>query len=142
MNDCLRSKPPLFIDTCALDNKDFIKWLKDYRGTKSISPVVYMEYCTYLLENGCCLDQFDEILRRSSISIVQFNREQARNAAMMMSIPKDHRCPCCHNLNWNDCMIAANTPYAPTILVTKNIKDFEQFIDWKGRLKTPTELMS
>lgn len=141
MNDRLRSKPPLFIDTCALSDKTFLKWLKDYRGSKSISPIVYMEYSVYLFGKGISSERIDAMFKKIGITISQFSREQAKNASMLMSDLEDRRCPVCNNINWNDCMIAANAPYAPTILVTKNIDDFEMFADWKGRLMTPAEIM-
>lgn len=141
MSSNIKSRPPLFIDTCALSDKDFLKWLKEYRGEKSISSIVYMEYCTYLIGRGITPDKLDSLLKRSGISVSQFNREQARNASMIMDGLDERRCSVCNNINWNDCMIAASAPCAPTVLVTKNVKDFEIFVEWKGRLKTPKELM-
>ena len=137
-----RSQPPIFIDTCALSDKGFNWWVKEYIGSKSISSVVYMEYSLYCYGKGQDQNLVDKKIRSMGITITPFNKEQAKKAAeIMMGMDRDRRCESCGNINWNDVMIAADTPCAPTILVTKNIKDFEPLIDWKGRLKTPMELM-
>ena len=134
---------PLFIDTCALSDKDFIDWLTKYTGKKSISSVVYMEFSLYLFSRGKEPDDVEYLLKKMEISVSPFTKKCAKNAAIIMEgIGNDRRCRMCGNINWNDCIIAADTPCAPSVLVTKNIKHFEMLLDWKGRLKTPAEVMS
>lgn len=138
----LKSHPPLFIDTCAI-NQDFLRWLKRYNGQKNISLIAYMEYCVFCLDQGKDFDHVDQILHLAGISISQFKIENAKTAASIINSVdlEERRCIHCKNVNWNDCMITADTPCAPCILVTDNVKDFEILIDWKDRLKTPKELM-
>ncbi|MDR1954532.1 MAG: hypothetical protein LBP82_01090, partial [Candidatus Methanoplasma sp.] len=76
-------------------------------------------------------EEVDKAIKRMGVSVSSFNHRQAKNAAMiMMGMEKERRCKACGNINWNDCMIVADTPCAPTILVTKNIKHFEPLLEW------------
>jgi len=131
---------PLLVDTCALTNKDFLKWLKGYHGTKRISSITYMEYAVFYCNKGWELDKVNTVLNRAGIEVESFERKQAGYAAELMSgRTNEFRCDTCGKLNWNDCMIAAHAPYAPTILVTENIGDFPSM---GVRIMTPEEIMS
>ena len=140
MTDQLNNRP-LLIDTCALTNKDFIKWLKGYHGTKKISSVTYMEYALFYIEKHKWeLDKVNNLLKAAGIEVESFEKKQAGYAAHLMAgRTKEFRCDKCEKLDWNDCMIAAHAPYAPTILVTANVDDFPS----KGiAIMTPTEIMN
>ncbi|MDR0887830.1 MAG: type II toxin-antitoxin system VapC family toxin [Candidatus Methanoplasma sp.] len=131
-------QPPLFIDTCALSDKEFMKWLRNYSGTKKISSIVYMEFCLYF-QKKYSFDAIDKLLLSMKVEIEPFEKKHAKNAVSIMDEQLDSkRCPACNKLNWNDSMITAHVPCAPAILVTKNIKDFP---DLDGRVKTPREIM-
>jgi predicted nucleic acid-binding protein len=117
---------PLIIDTCAIIDKDFLKWLKGYHGEKRISSVTYMEYSLFYYEKkGWELERVDRILNGAGIDVEPFSKKQAGYAVELMAgRTSDRRCGECGKLDWNDCMIASHAPIAPTILVTKNVRDF------------------
>ena len=72
---------PLLIDTCALTNKDFVKWLKRYHGAKRISSVTYMEYALFYCEwKGWELEKVNKVLNQAGIDIEPFERKQAGDA--------------------------------------------------------------
>jgi len=131
-------RPPLLMDTCAL-SKDFLKWLRTYHQTKTISSVTYMEYCVYMV--GKSNKSFDEVLgvlKYAGISIEPFGKSQAEYATEFMTARTMERCRSCDKLDWNDCMVSAHAPVAPTVLVTENTDDFP-YLD--GRVITPRDAM-
>ncbi|MCL2711971.1 MAG: hypothetical protein FWD37_01685 [Methanomassiliicoccaceae archaeon] len=131
-------KPPLLMDTCAL-NKDFLKWLRTYNATKSISSVTYMEHLIYMVgTKKVSEDDVKQILRYAGISIQPFGSIQAEYASEFMIQRTAERCRTCNKIDWNDCMVAAHAPIAPTVLVTENVKDFP-YLD--GRVVTPQDAM-
>lgn len=131
--------PPLLIDTCALKD-DFMRWLKDYNGKKRISPVVYMEFCMYIIEKkGKTIQHVDRLLKIADISVDTFDKKNAAFAVDFMLGRDVRRCRECDKMDWNDCMIAAHAPIAPTLLVTENVHDFP---DLGGRVRTPSEVMN
>jgi len=132
---------PLLIDTCALANKDFIKWLKGYHGVKRISSITYMEYALFYCEKKRWeLDTVNKVLAQADIEVEPFEKRHAGYAIWLMAgRTDDFRCKECGKLDWNDCMIAAHAPYAPTILVTKNVDDFPST---GAEIMTPEEIMN
>jgi len=131
-------RPPLLMDTCAL-NKDLLKWLRTYNPSKSISSVTYMEYCIYMVgTKNRSVDEVRQILRYAGIYIQPFGMQQAEFAADFMIQRTMERCKECNKLDWNDCMISAHAPMAPTVLVTENVKDFPYL---EGRVITPQDAM-
>ncbi len=131
---------PLLIDTSALANKDFIRWLKGYHGAKKISSVTYMEYSLFYIEKkGWDLERVNRLLNEAGIDVEPFGKKQAGQAAVLMAgRTSEFRCGECGKLDWNDCMIAAHAPYAPTILVTNNVGDFPST---GAAVMTPGEIM-
>ncbi|MCL2142915.1 MAG: PIN domain-containing protein [Methanomassiliicoccaceae archaeon] len=131
-------RPPLLMDTCAL-SKDFLKWLRTYNPAKSISSVTYMEYCIYMVgTKNMSVEEVSSILRHAGISIQPFGKHQAEYASEFMTRRTIERCRTCNKIDWNDCMVAAHAPIAPTVIVTENVKDFP-YLD--GRVITPNDAM-
>jgi predicted nucleic acid-binding protein len=126
------------MDTCAL-SKDFIKWLRTYNAAKSISSVTYMEYCIHMVgAKGLAAEDVGKILRHAGISIQPFGKSQAEYASEFMAQRTMGRCKACNKIDWNDCMVAAHAPIAPTVLITENVNDFP-YLD--GRVMTTQDAM-
>jgi predicted nucleic acid-binding protein len=135
------NKVPLALDTCALSNWDFLKWLESYHEKKVISPIVYMEFSVYMLKKKKEHHKIRKLLMGAGIEIKSFDLEDARAAADHMFDAGDrYKCSYCGNTNWNDCLIAAHAPLPPYIFVTENVKDYYSLLDEK-RVKTPNEIM-
>ena len=137
----MAGKFPLVMDTCALRNWDFMKWLGSYHGKKIISSIVYAEFSSHMLKRRMEQHKIIKFLRDAGIDITAFNEEHAQAAASFMyETTEEYYCEVCKNTNWNDCLIAAHAPLPPYILVTENTKDFYSLLGEK-RVKTPNEIM-
>jgi len=135
------NKAPLVLDTCALSNWEFLRWLETYHEKKVISPLVYMEFSVYMLKKNKDHHKIKRLLDGAGIEIKAFNLEEAKTAADYMFEAGDrYKCNHCGKLNWNDCLIAANAPLPPYVFVTENVKDYYSLLD-ERRIKTPNEIM-
>ena len=98
-----------------------------------------MEFCIYMVgKNNLSVEEVGQILRHAKISIQPFGKSQAEYASEFMIQRTIERCETCNKIDWNDCMVAAHAPIAPTVLVTENVKDFP-YLD--GRVVTPQDAM-
>lgn len=88
-----------------------------------------------MLHNGR-EDNLDSILKKANIDVLYYTPRMATNAARIMDQRGDSRCSSCGKIDWADIMIYSSIDNPPTILVTKNIKDFPY-----ERVKTPEEIM-
>ncbi len=134
-------RPKLLVDTCALANKDFLKWLRDYHGEKRISAISYMEYVTFLMDLGFDESKIDGHMNDLKLRVESFDKKDAMYAAMMMherDISK-RRCTECHQINWNDTMIASQGSNYSCIIITENVKDYPQSDSLQ--VMTPEEIM-
>ena len=135
------NKVPLVLDTCALSDWDFLRWLRSYHEKKVISPIVYMEFSLHMLKKGKEHHEIRKLLTGAGIEITSFDLENAQVAANYMLDAGDRfRCGCCGNINWNDCLIAAHAPLPPYVFVTENVKDYHSLLDEK-RIRAPKEIM-
>ena len=132
-------RPPLLIDTCALKQTDFLQWLKGYSSAKIMPSVAYMEYCIFMVETKKRpIEYVGGVLRSIGVSVQPFDKSKAEYAAEFMTERTRRRCRECGKMDWNDCMIAAHAPIAPTVLVTENVKDFPYL---GGRVMSPRDAM-
>lgn len=112
---------PLILDTNALDNRDFMYWLRNYRGQVILPVIAYCEFCYYkCVLQGKSNRQVDALLRTASIEVRDMSKREAICVAEN-----------CRNIdepdfkeNWRDYMIGAFAHLPPHILVTDNIQDF------------------
>ncbi len=116
----------LFIDTCALADRSFAKWLAGYSGVKKISVITYMEYLTRLIDQGYDESFLNKLLKQMKVDVEYFRTEDAANAAhLMASHPAGgRRCSQCNQVNWNDTIISSQSNRFQAWIVTKNIGDF------------------
>lgn len=72
------------------------------------------------------------------VKIESFSIEQAElSAAILKSTSVEgRRCKCCHQINWNDVLIAGHFTSMVTVFVTDNPKDFHSFFDSKTVMTT------
>ena len=132
----MSSHPKLVLDTNVLRDREFIHWTQSqYHGKVCTSVVSYMELKRQMLHNGR-EDNLDLILRKANIDVLQYTPRMATFAAQTMDKKGDGRCKTCGKIDWADIMIYSSIDNPPTILVTKNIKDFPY-----ERVKTPEEIM-
>jgi len=132
----MSSHPKLVLDTNVLRDKDFIHWTQsEYHGKVCTSVVSYMELKRQMLHNGR-EDNLDSIPKKANIDVLYYTLRMATNAARIMDQRGDSRCSSCGKIDWADIMIYSSIDNPPTILVTKNIKDFPY-----ERVKTPEEIM-
>jgi|GEM_PF-573381 len=142
--------PHLILDTCALRDKDFLRWLGKYNGNKSIPSVVYMEQLRQFLNNGVVrpMDQyqgdnveinaFDELLNASKIKVLPFEKKHAVFAANVMNV-QPRVCKSCNKFNWVDVMVSAYIGNGQFV-VTNNIDDFPVYAGYEDRILTPEEV--
>lgn len=134
----MMDKPPLVIDTCALSDKDFQKWLVGYGGRKRISSITYAEFRIPFVETKN-LQLFENLLRNLCIDVENYTINHAKYTSELMSGRKN-RCSECNKIkDWNDCMIASHAESPTVLMVTNNICDFP---DLDGRVKTTKQIMS
>ena len=134
-------RPKLLVDTCALADRDFLRWLRGYHGEKRISAVSYMEYVTFLLDSNFSDTEIDRHLNNLKLKVESFDKRDAMCAAMMMherDVGK-RRCPECNQINWNDTMIASQGYNYSCIIVTENVRDYPQ--SDSVQVMTPQEIM-
>lgn len=132
----MSSHPRLVLDTNVLRDKDFIYWTQsEYHGKLSTSVVSYMELKRQMLHKKPDYD-VEAMLRKSRIEILQYTQGMAAWAAEIMNQKDDIQCERCGKIDWADIMIYTSIGNPPTVLVTKNIKDFPD-----ERVMTPDEVM-
>ncbi len=129
----------LVLDTCAMRNKDLLDWIVNRRsGDVCIPSVVYMELCRQTLARGKTIQSLKNLIDKSSIKILPFDKHTAEVAAEYMN--RDTIvCPTCKKLDWTDTMIYASVGAPPTIFVTENVKDFPS--DHSDYIMTPEQIM-
>ena len=79
----------------------------------------------------------DRFLKKANIEIVNYRPSMAVIASDIMSQMEDIQCKTCGKIDWADIMIYSTIEFPPTLLVTKNTKDFPQ-----ERVMTPQQIMS
>ena len=132
----MSSLPKLVLDTNVLRDKDFIYWTQSkYHGKVCTSVVSYMELKRQIMHNKKNID-LDRFLNRANIDIISFTPRMASYAASIMNEREDIQCECCGKIDWADIMIYSTIENPPTILVTKNIKDFPD-----DRVMTPNQVI-
>ena len=134
-------RPKLLVDTCALADKDFLRWLRGYHGEKRISAVSYMEYVTFLLDSNIDETDIDRHMNNLKLKVESFDKRDAMCAAMMMherDVGK-RRCPECNQINRNDTMNASQGYNYSCIIVTENVRDYPQ--SDSVQVMTPQEIM-
>lgn len=123
--------PPIVVDTCSFDNRDFVRWLASYHGRKIISVVSYAEIQAYFIcKKNKDMSYFDKMLSEVNIEIEWFRKEEAMRTAIL-------RCEIGGDIesNFRDLMIASHAYWPPWIVITYD-KDFSFLGD---RVKTPEE---
>lgn len=114
----------LFLDTNVLRDKDFLYWTQShFHGNLSISVVTYMEYLRQMVVKNQ-EDQVDSFLNKMNIKVVNYDKAMAAYAAYLMAKRENCVCGECGNIDWADTMIYSSIGNPPTLLVTKNTKDF------------------
>ena len=134
-------RPKLLVDTCALADRDFLRWLRGYHGEKRISAVSYMEYVTFLLDSNFADTEIDRNLNNLKLKVESFDKRDAFCAAMMMherDVGK-RQCSECNQINWNDTMTASQGYNCSCIIVTENVRDYPQ--SDSVQVMTPQEIM-
>jgi len=131
----------LLLDTCALRDMSFMKWLKDYNGEIAIPSVVYMERCRQYLEQGLRIEDLDKLLNNLSIKVLSFNKDNARQAAELMHGRKKEPCEGCGNIDWTDTIVASYL-YKRDLIITNNKKDFPTSGGFDGKVLTTDEIMN
>ena len=124
---------PIVIDTCALRDRDFMRWLRDYRGRKILPVVAYTELLVHFVgTKGKTKEQVRNWLRSAGVEIEACFPIHAERAAETGVNQDDF------SENARDHLIAAHAHTPPLLLTTYNKKDF-RFLG--RRVKTPQELM-
>ena len=112
------SNPPVVIDTCSFYNREFMRWIRTYRGDREIPPVVYCELALSAIHKSGDTSALDGLLYGAGIAVSDMLMEHGRRAAeLARGDPKWKE-------RWRDYLIAAHAAYAPYRVVTENIKDF------------------
>lgn len=133
----MSSPPKPILDTNVLRDKDFIHWTQsNYHGKVCTSVISYMELKRQMISNGKATN-LDEILNKANIDVLWFDKKMASDAASIMASREDISCKLCGKIDWADIMIYSSIGDPPTILVTKNVKDFPE-----DRVITPKEIMN
>ena len=128
------SQPPLILDTCAIRNKDFLHWLREYHGQKILPAIAYFELSIYFIGKKHREPHIvDDMLNSVGIQVGWFRQREAQDAAIIAIGDGNFR------ERTKDYMIASYAWIAPRIVVTYNVDDFS-FLG--SRVKTPDEIMS
>ena len=133
--------PFIILDTCALRDRKFIGWLKEYRGGISIPPVVYMEICRQYLERDQPAEELDEWLNDLRIKVLRFDRNNARTAAELMAGRKNMLCGECGKIDWVDTIVASYCSVGDYV-ITNNKSDFPTSGGFDRKIMTTDELMN
>ncbi|MCL2149178.1 MAG: PIN domain-containing protein [Methanomassiliicoccaceae archaeon] len=131
----------IVLDTCALRDKVFMDWLKGYTGDIRIPPVVYMEMCRQQTERGLPVAELDEWLRIKNISVLRFDKNDARIAAELMAGRGSKPCGKCGKMDWFDAIVASHFDKGD-YLITNNRDGFPTSGVFEGRILTTDEFMS
>lgn len=124
----------LVLDTCAMRDTGFWKWLKRYNGRKVLPVVAYTELSVYFVgKRGKTQDEVDSLLHSLGIEIDWFRHDKARTAVRISVNMGDF------HENWRDYMIASHAFTAPWTVVTNNVDDFAFLMP---RVKTPYEIQN
>jgi predicted nucleic acid-binding protein len=124
-------KPPLIIDTSALRDAGFWKWLRNYHGRKVLPAVAYAELSVYLVNiKHRTQDQVDELLGSMDMEIGWYRADEARRTVEIAGMTRDF------TEKARDHMIASHAFLPPWVVVTYNIKDFKFLND---RAMTPPD---
>jgi len=130
------SPPKLVLDTNVLRDRDFIRWTQsEYHGKVCTSVVSFMELRRQRIHNHIP-GEITEFLRKANIEIINYTPRMAVIASDIMSQMEDIQCKTCGKIDWADIMIYSTIEYPPTVLVTRNLKDFPQ-----DRVMTPQQVM-
>ena len=123
---------PLVLDTSAMRDKGFVRWLASYHGEKRLPVVAYTELSIYMIGSRHKTQaQVDWMLRSAGIEIEWYRVQDARVAAHWAVQSGSSE-------NLHDYMIASRAAIAPWIVVTNNLKHFS-FLG--NRARTPQDIM-
>ncbi|RLF66602.1 MAG: hypothetical protein DRN57_06825 [Thermoplasmata archaeon] len=113
---------PIYIDTNCFNDLDFIRWLKDYHGRKSISVITYAELLYHFVYNkGKKKEHLKELLHRSQIKIENLRSIEVDESIGFLELCKG-KVP--WKNNFQDYLIAGHIHNRPTKLITSDKKGF------------------
>ncbi len=131
----------LALDTCVLSDVSFVVEMSKMPGVDLVIPsVVYMERRRQLLNHRKDPAGLDKLLERARIKVSNFDKKTAQTASELMH-SQIKVCPRCNKLDWMDVMILSSIDRPYSTLVTKNVKDFQQY-GYGDRVITPDEARS
>jgi predicted nucleic acid-binding protein len=113
------ANPPVVIDTNAFYDRDFMRWLRTYRGEKEVPPVVYCELAVSTIRRTGDTSKLDAMLFGAGIQVSEMLMIHAQYAASFAQADADWK------VRWRDYMIASHAAIPPTYVVTENVKDFQ-----------------
>ncbi len=126
------TRTPIILDTCALRDRDFVRWLRDYRGRKVLPTVAYAELLVFFIgTKGRTKEEVRRWLTATGIEIepmTPFHAEKGAENGIAGGDFHDHAM---------DYLIGAHAHTPPLVMVTNNKKDFG-FLG--SRVWTPEEL--
>ena len=123
----------IVIDTNALSNANFCKWIAENEEDGIISSISYTELAYHYLKKGRDIDYLDSFLQNIGIKIVGYTHEHAKIAAKLATTKWDFK------RNARDYMIASLAIEKNCPLITYNVNDFT-FLP-KNKLFTPEEFI-
>ena len=123
----------IVIDTNALSNANFCKWLSESKEDGIISSISYTELAYHYLKKGKDIDYLDSFLQNLGIKIAEYTHKHAKIAAKLATTKWNFK------RNARDYMIASLAIEKNCPLITYNITDFS-FLP-ENKLFTPEEFM-
>lgn len=127
------TRNPIVIDTCAFRDREFVRWLRDYRGRKILPTAAYTELLVYFVgQKHRTKEDVRRWLGATDVEIEPMSSIHAEKAAEHGIEGDDF-----HD-HAMDYLIGAHAHTAPLVLITNNKKDFG-FLG--ARVWTPEELM-
>lgn len=123
---------PLVIDTNALHDKDFVKFLPTYHGRKILPVIAYIEASIHLRAKKTT-EQILELLKVLGVKVEQMTTDQAHGAIEAAIEGRDFAD------NAHDYLIGSFATSPQHIVVTHNKKDFTFLPD--KQVLSPLEVM-
>jgi predicted nucleic acid-binding protein len=128
------SRKPLVLDANVILEKSFMKWLEGYHDRKILPVIAYAELAFAYLKRYDSTEKLDRMLRWPDVRVERMEYKQAHlTAEIAHQIEKPE-----WGKHFRDYSIAAYACEAPTLLVTKDKRNFA-FLE--PRVRDPNELM-